>query len=349
VTKPKVVSLFCGAGGMDLGFHQAGFETVWANDFNERACETYRANFKNPIVCGDVTKIASADIPDCDIVIGGPPCQGFSQAGKMDRKDPRSRLLWEFHRIVSDKRPRWFLMENVPNLFENPRFSWVIDDFLAALGKDGWRLKFRVMNSADHGVAQNRRRFFVVGLRDDADTFEFPAPLPKKVSVREALAGLPKPGVGINPKPAPGRVIVATWPRLTKSPYSGMIFNGTVGRPIDPSKQANTLVATCQVPIVDQELLDDPNADSWIVRLHADLCAGKKIPPSTPVPSHVRRLTVRELARLQGFPDDFTFVGSHTAVQRQIGNSVTPPLARRIAERILSGEVKEPPGVLSLF
>lgn len=109
--KLKGVSLFAGAGGMDVGFREAGIEIVWANELDKSAVETYKKNFGDHIIQGDIAEIPSSEIPDCDVVFGGPPCQGFSVAGKMCSKAPRSQLIWEFMRVVKDKKPKVFVME----------------------------------------------------------------------------------------------------------------------------------------------------------------------------------------------------------------------------------------------
>ena len=106
--KIRAISLFSGAGGMDLGFRRAGVDVVWANDFNASACETYKANFGSEIHCGSLMDFDYKTLPDCDLVFGGPPCQGFSVAGKMDPDDPRSKLVFEFQKVVGAKRPRFF-------------------------------------------------------------------------------------------------------------------------------------------------------------------------------------------------------------------------------------------------
>ena len=337
---PTVVSLFSGAGGMDLGFTQAGFDVLWANDHDPAACQTHRLNFKSVIVQGSIKDIDAGGIPDADVVIGGPPCQGFSESGKMDPKDPRSQLVWEFFRVVKAKRPRWFVMEN--GIF--------LDALLGAFADDGWKLKFSTLDASEHGVPQNRKRFFLVGSQNRE--FTFPVPLKTKISVREALKGLDLPGQGLNQGLCRAKIEFARSPELFRTPYIGLIFNGRSGRPLDPARPSGTLLASGgnQTPIIDQELLDDPNADSWLVKLHADLVAG--FPPPATIPPQIRRLTIRELARLQGFPDDFIFAGPQTCQQAQIGNSVPPPLARRIAEQLLvadSSAHQEPDSILSMF
>ena len=154
----RVVSLFCGAGGLDLGFVQAGHEIVWSNDIYADAVETYRRNLGDHVVCGDITAVRSADIPDCDIVVGGFPCQGFSVANTKRRVDDSRNVLYrELLRVIRDKRPAFFLAENVKGLlhFDGGRaFSRILSDFSDA----GYRVVHRLFNAADFGVPQRRRR-----------------------------------------------------------------------------------------------------------------------------------------------------------------------------------------------
>ena len=148
---PRAVSLFSGAGGMDLGFVRAGFEVVWANDVCADACSTHRRNLGPHVVCEDVRVIDPRVLPGCDVVIGGPPCQGFSVAGKMAPEDPRSALIWEFVRLVKALRPSAFVLENVKALATLPRWTTVRSRLFGALvelaevhggpwlGEAGWR------------------------------------------------------------------------------------------------------------------------------------------------------------------------------------------------------------------
>ena len=123
--KIRAISLFSGAGGMDLGFTRAGVDVVWANDFNAAACETYRLNFGEEIHHGSLIDFDYTALPDCDLVFGGPPCQGFSVAGKMNPDDPRSKLVFEFQKVVDAKRPQFFVMENVAALGRLAKFAAV--------------------------------------------------------------------------------------------------------------------------------------------------------------------------------------------------------------------------------
>ena len=298
----KIVSLFCGAGGLDLGFAQAGHRIVWANDLYADAVETYRRNIGDHVVCADIREIPSSNIPDCDMVIGGFPCQGFSVANtKRSVGDSRNVLYRELLRVIIDKRPAFFLAENVKGLlhFDEGRvFKMILRDFETA----GYRVTHRLFNSADFGVPQRRERVIIVGTRNDLGyEFSFPEPTHSRdgangterwVGVGDALSVFPDPG---KPNDVPNHVC---------SKYK-LNFNGYLGhRPIDPSMPAPTVTA------------------------RGDDRGGVVILPH---PNGKRRMTGRELATVQGFPADFVFEGRLSSVYRQIGNAVPPILARVIA------------------
>ena len=300
----KVVSLFSGAGGLDLGFLQAGHTIVWANDLYSDAVETYRANIGNHIFCKDITQIQSSAIPDCDIVIGGFPCQGFSVANtKRSIDDSRNILYRELIRVIRDKHPRFFLAENVKGLLHFAQGN-VFRTILSEMSNLGYVVQHRLFNAADYGVPQKRERVIIVGVREDVDfDFKFPAPthdkdekngLPRWVGVGEALASIPNPD---EPNKLPNHIY---------SKYK-LNFNGYIGhRPLDPTKPAPTVTA------------------------RGDDRGGVVILPH---PSNTRRMTGRELATVQSFPLDFEFKGPLSSVYRQIGNAVPPRLSRAIARQ----------------
>jgi len=148
-------SLFCGAGGLDLGFEQAGFTTLWANDFDADACATHRAWSKAKVVCGDVSKIDASEIPDTDIILGGFPCQGFSLSGPRKVDDSRNRLYKEYVRIVRTKRPAAFVGENVKGLLTMANGAF-IDAIIAEFSDCGYDVYYQPINAKDYGVPQDR-------------------------------------------------------------------------------------------------------------------------------------------------------------------------------------------------
>lgn len=299
----KAVSLFSGAGGLDLGFRMAGHEIVWANDLYEDAVQTYRKNIGGHIVLGDIRDISTDDIPNCDIVIGGFPCQGFSVANTKRRVgDERNELYKQLIRVIKAKEPKFFLAENVKglaNLGKGAVFKMIISDFEQL----GYRVQHQVLNAADYGVPQTRQRIIIVGVRDDiAWNYSFPLPthskdgaggLPVWVSVSEALKDLPDPDTENDV------------PNHTYSKYK-LNINGYIGhRLLDPDKPAPTVTAR-----------GDSRGGVVILPHHN----GK------------RRMSCRELASVQSFPVDYEFAGNNSSVYRQIGNAVPPLLAYAVAK-----------------
>lgn len=299
----KIVSLFSGAGGLDLGFKMAGHEIVWANDVYEDAVSTYRANLGDHIVCRDISEIDTASIPDCDIVIGGFPCQGFSVANtKRHEEDSRNGLYKQLIRVIQDKNPKFFVAENVKgitSLAKGKVFEMILSDFTTM----GYTVKYKIMNAADYGVPQTRQRVIIVGVRNDIPfTYDYPQPTHHKagdnehekwVSVSDVLGQLIDPD---EPN---------TLPNHEYSKYK-LNFNGYIGhRPLDPDKPAPTVTA------------------------RGDDKGGVVILPH---PNAQRRMSGRELATIQSFPLDYKFSGRLSSVYRQIGNAVPPLLGYSIAK-----------------
>ena len=201
----RVVSLFSGAGGFDLGFIQAGHQVVWATDFNKDCAETYRHNIGNHFVLDDIRNIETNQIPDCEIVIGGFPCQGFSQANmKRNINDERNTLYREFVRVVEDKKPNYFVAENVRGLLsidKGEAVKAIIKDFESI----GYKVSYRLFNAANFGVPQNRFRVIIIGIKNDIFTGIFPFPQAthsakpsllepnELVTISEALELIPEP------------------------------------------------------------------------------------------------------------------------------------------------------------
>ena len=331
----KAVSLFSGAGGMDLGFRKAGFNIVWANDFNDAACDTYQTNLGKEIHRGSLMDYDYASLPSCDLVFGGPPCQGFSVAGKMDPSDPRSRLIFEFQKVVAVKRPRFFVMENVAALARLNRFAEVRTRLLAEYEKMGYAVKFKVLDSQFYKTPQRRERMIMIGTRDKKAQIAFPRHGRRLITAREVLSLLDEAGTGNNVGVCEARITVAKHPVLRSSPYSGMLFNG-LGRPIDLDRPCQTLPASMggnKTPFFDTERLRHPEVDDWLKVLHSHALDGEDITKYT-VPPSFRRITVSEAAVLQGFPSGFIFCGPKCEQYRQIGNSVPPPFAYHIAKTV---------------
>ena len=339
MNKIRAISLFSGAGGMDLGFIRAGIEVVWANDFDKNACDTYKANIGSHITCCSILDIDYSTLPDCDLIFGGPPCQGFSVAGKMDANDPRSQLIFAFQDVVACKKPTYFVMENVAALARLEKFAPIREKLISRYDALGYKTRFMVLDSIDYETPQKRERMILIGTMHSPSDIQFPLKCKNIITAREALLSLDPPGVGNNQGVCNAKITVAQTPILRKSPYAGMIFNG-MGRPINLDRPSQTLPASMggnKTPIVDDLLLRNPKADNWLEHWHKFLMSGEKFNAyDIEVPRNLRRITVSEAARLQGFPDNFRFMGSQCHKFKQIGNSVPPPFAYHVATAVVA-------------
>ncbi len=185
----KIVSLFSGAGGLDKGFEAAGFNTVWANEYDKEIWETYEKNFPDTVLDRrSIREIASKDIPQCDGIIGGPPCQSWSEAGALRGiDDHRGQLFFEYIRVIRDKQPKFFLAENVSGMLAQ-RHSKAIANIKELFLDSGYRLSFTLLNAFDYGVPQDRKRVFFIGIRNDLGfAFEFPKPLKYKLVLKDHI------------------------------------------------------------------------------------------------------------------------------------------------------------------
>lgn len=324
-TKPKVLSLFSGCGGLDLGFEQSGYETVWANDFNEWAAKTFTHNFGDVMHCGDIEKIdpyTDKSIPDCDIILGGFPCQDFSMIWKRPGLNgERGNLYKSFLRFIDAKKPKAFVAENVKGLLsanKNKAIETIIKDFESIA--PGYLVKVQLYNFAEYGVPQFRERVLIVGIRKDTG-FDFVHPEPTHgpnrnpyITAGDALQGVEKVisnNDKMNPKSKTIEMLklIPEGGNFTDIPkdhplyVKGMISH--VYRRIHRSEPSKTIIAA-------------GGGGTW----------GYHYPEPRP-------LTNRERARLQSFPDDFHFVGSNTEVRRQIGNAVPPQGVRALAQALL--------------
>ena len=346
----RAVSLFTGAGGMDCGFHAAGVTTVFANEIDQDAAATFSANAKYldsaAMHVGDVEAFMPEIrcLANIDVVFGGPPCQGFSVAGKMNPDDERSQLVWSFMRVVETLQPRLFVMENVKALGVLAKWKNVREGLAAKARELGYAVHTAVLTASDFGVPQARERFFFIGVRN-ADEAAIAESITAKLdelkcdapTVREAFSSIPAYGEEGNRIGSVAELRLAKHPVLRSSPYSGsLLFNGR-GRPVDLENVAKTLPAQMggnHTPIIDQALLDDPGAESWVADYHAGLLSGRTDPDTAQgsIPPNLRRMTVREAAVLQGFPPDFVFKGQPGKQYRQIGNAVPCGLAEAVAK-----------------
>lgn len=321
------IDLFSGAGGLSLGLSQAGFDPVAAVEISKDASETYKHKFQG-------SQVFSCDIKDIgfkkfrgsvDLVAGGPPCQPFSVAGHQKSfNDPRD-MIPEFIRVISEVQPKAFLMENVAGL-DSSRHREYLSRALQAFGKLGYKVEQRIHNASEHGVPQDRRRLIVVGTQKEGFKFPKASHGPhgryKFVSAGESLKNAPEDD------PNNAIVTYAKKPVLRLSPFAGMLVNGG-GRPIDLAGPSQTIPASAggnRTHIVDDTGI--------LMAYHHDLMHGSK--PRAGIVEGVRRLTIRESACLQSFPNDFNFLGSKSSQYRQIGNAVPPKLAKSIGQKLHS-------------
>lgn len=341
--KLKAISLFSGAGGMDVGFKNAGIDIIFANELDKYACQTYKANHpKSLLIEGNINQHLSffeKQKNKIDIVFGGPPCQGFSVAGKMDPNDERSKLVWSFLNVVKLVRPKAFIIENVKALGISPRWHETREKIIQIAKEMGYTISFHILNSVDFGVPQKRERVFFIGfLNSYIDVSKLEINFEKfhqpKVDLRTALKKLGPVGTEINPNTCTAKITFAKNPVLRKSPYAGMLFNG-MGRPLNLDDAANTLPASMggnKTPIVDEEYLNYGAQQNWIIKFHQEIM-NKNIDLSKAiVPDRLRRLSIKEAATIQTFPEDYTFVGTKSTIYKQIGNAVPCKLAEVVAK-----------------
>jgi len=340
----SAISLFSGAGGMDIGFVEAGFDILFANDVDPDACATYRLNHGNKIAEGSLLAINLREQlagQAIDLVFGGPPCQGFSVAGKMDPDDKRSRLIHSFFDVVDAFQPKAFVCENVKALAVLAKWQSV-RDALFARGRKSYRIAMIILNATDYGVPQIRERMFLIGLRNDVfagsdvdlqNVIEVGLASQKKrpKTVADIIRSLGRSGTDGNSRTCAAKITFARSPIMRKSPYAGMMFNGA-GRPLPPKKWATTLPASMggnKTPIVDEAEIFD-GKESYIEAYHRHLMAGGA-PRFGDAPSRLRRLTIDECLAIQTFPAIYKLAGSRSAQYRQLGNAVPPILAEAVA------------------
>ena len=318
ILHPRLASLFSGCGGLDLGFVQAGYEIVWANDWNHWACATYKHNFNNHIVESDIRDIDLNQIPDCDIMTGGFPCQDFSmiwQRGGIETD--RGNLYTYFVKAVQAKRPKVFVAENVKGLL-TANGGFAVKKIARDFAKLGYKVHTDLYNFAEYGAPQLRERVLIVGVRHDID-FDYHKPDPTNNESNYCTSGEALKNVEDVPHNNEHQQIQDKTVEILKlipegknfsaipqdSPYyvKGMISH--VYRRLDRNKPSATIIA-------------GGGGGTWGYHYEEP-----------------RPLTNRERARLFGYPDDFVFQGSIIEVRRQIGNSVPPIAVNKIAKHIL--------------
>jgi DNA (cytosine-5)-methyltransferase 1 len=341
----KVISLFAGAGGMDVGIEKAGFQVIAASELDPHASNTYRHNHPSVnLIEGDINCPKNFEVitsySDIDLVVGGPPCQGFSVAGKMDKDDPRSKLVFTYCSAVERLQPKAFIMENVKSLASLAKFQDVRDEIFRRMTNAGYQVTMQVLNAKNFGVPQSRERVFFIGTKLDlprVDITHFIKYQEDAVSLREAISHLGRAGSHTNPQITKAKITLAAKPILRRSPYAGMLFNGQ-GRPLNPDAWSSTLPASMggnRTPIIDEDHLYD-NVPSWVELHHSRLLKGQTKLEYTEVPKRLRRLTIDEAAILQTFPTSYEFLGPPSKVFSQIGNAVPCKLAEVVGKAVFN-------------
>lgn len=303
----KIISLFSGAGGLDLGLIQAGNKVIWANDIDKDAVDTYRENIGNHIVCDDIKNIDISALPNAEVVVGGFPCQGFSLANRLRTlEDDRNQLYKFFYNTIKIKQPLYFIAENVKGILslgKGEAIKQIVSDFEDA----GYITTVNLVNMANYGVPQTRQRVFIIGQRKDfGETMMFHFPkmthskdgkeLPQWISIKEAIGHFPNPD-------EENDIINHVY-----SAYKVKYRNFTGHRQTDPDKPCPTILARGN---------------------------GKGGVCAIPHYNGQRRLSIRESASIQTFPEDFHFVGSMNACYRQIGNAVPVKFAKLLGEELI--------------
>lgn len=324
----NVISLFSGCGGLDLGFVQAGFNIVLSNEYDSRIWETYETNFpSHNLIKGDIREVNEVNFPDegIDGIIGGPPCQSWSEAGNLKGiEDKRGQLFYDYIRILSHVRPKFFLAENVRGMLAD-RHQRAVSNILTLFDRAGYNVRMSLVNSRDYGVAQERKRVFYIGFRKDLDiSFFFPRGSTchpsVRVTLRDAIGDLQHSAVPAldnyhNPEAVNNNEYFV-------GSYSPIFMSRNRVRGWD--EQGFTVQASgrqCQI---------HPQAPKM------EKVSENKYKFKEGCEQLYRRMTVREVARLQGFPDEFKFIYDQVNTgYLMIGNAVPVPLAREIACAIM--------------
>ena len=280
----KTVALFAGCGGLDLGFENAGFNIIWANDNNKKVEETYRYNHKNTeLIIKSLVDIKSEEIPDCDIIIGGPPCQSWSLAGAMKGKeDSRGQLFYEYVRVIKDKRPMAFVAENVKGIISKAHiesFNEIVDMFK----ESGYTVTYKLVNAKNYGVPQDRERVFIVGVRNDLKvSYKFPQATNNEsnyVTLENAIGDL---------RDNPGEWMEGSFSPIFMSRNRRRSWNEVAFTVQASGRQTQIHPDSPEMEKIDK--------DKWQFKNDSSM--------------KVRRMSIRECARIQTFPDDFEFLGA---------------------------------------
>ncbi|MBD1373577.1 DNA cytosine methyltransferase [Hazenella sp. IB182357] len=308
----RLVSLFAGVGGIDLGFEQAGhYKTIWANELDEKATSTYQANFKNKLIIDDIRNVSASEIPDMDILLSGFPCTSFSIAGyrKGFEDQGSGDLFFETLRIIVAKKPRIVFLENVKNLVghDNGKTFKVIRE---SLKDNGYHIKYQVLNAKDYGnIPQNRERIYIVGFKDinEYKNFDFPMPQELSTSITDMI----------------------DFSNKVEEKYYYTPEKCTFYNELNEHMTSSITLYQWRRKYVRE------NKSNVCPTLTANMGTGGHNVPLIRTPYGIRKLTPRECFNFQGYPKDFKLPNiASTHLYKQAGNSVVVPVIRRIAENI---------------
>lgn len=319
----NIISLFSGAGGLDLGFKKAGFNIIWANEYDKTIWETYKRNHDTPLDTRDIRDISSDEIPDCEGIIGGPPCQSWSEAGALRGiNDSRGKLFYEFIRILKDKQPKFFVAENVSGMLADLHKE-AVQNILRHFKSAGYNVTVNLVNAADYSVPQDRKRVFYIGFRNDLNiNYIFPMKKEKKITLKEAIWDLKDTAIKAKDKNKTNGNLCA----IPNHEYMNGGFS-TIYMSRNRVRSWNEQSFTIQAggrhapihPQAPKMLLVEKNKRIFV--------PGKE--------ELYRRLSVRECARIQTFPDSFKFYYEDVADgYKMVGNAVPVMLAYHVATSI---------------
>lgn len=356
--RPKCIDLFCGAGGMSLGFEEAGFDIVAAAEIDPVHANVHAYNFPDcKVYREDITHLKGQDFVDevgkIDVIIGGPPCQGFSLIGKRDENDSRNQLVMEFMRIVAEIKPKYFIMENVSGLTVGYGKQY-LEKAISYIEKRGFSIvrPYKVLNAADYGVPQNRKRLFLIGYRNDQNSPVYPEKRTGRVTVKEAISDLPDIDIfDCLLDDDTVKYSVAPAYRYAQCLHSPELDDANFGylREWDGNFLTGSLRTTHtevskkrfhDTPCGETEKISrfhklDPDGLCNTLRAGTDKSRGAHTSPRPINPYFDRCISVREAERLHSFPDWFRMHKTKWHGFREVGNAVPPLLAKAVAGSIL--------------
>ena len=357
--RPKCIDLFCGAGGMSLGFEEAGFDVVAGAEIDPVHANVHVYNFPDcKVFREDIAQLKGQDFIDevgeIDVVIGGPPCQGFSLIGKRDENDSRNQLVMEFMRIVAEIKPKYFVMENVSGLTVGYGKQY-LEKAIAYIEKKGFSIvrPYRVLNAADYGVPQNRKRLFLLGYRNDQNSPIYPEKKTVRVTVKEAISDLPdidnfdclldNDTIKFSVNPVYGYAQCLHSPELDDANFGyrrmwdkNLLTGSLRTVHTEISKKRFHGTACGETEKISRFYKLDPDGLCNTLRAGTDKSRGAHTSPRPINPYFDRCISVREAERLHSFPDWFRMHKTKWHGFREVGNAVPPLLAKAVAGSILA-------------